>query len=273
MTTQRKNAIPDLSKEPVGGELAIRCLLVENQVLVDLLDLYAQERGAKIRPALTTAKFVWVALANRQFWKKERKMVCCDETIDQITEMTGLGFAPDGSLDDNGSPKLNANDAITNALAFLDWAGFVKTIKRGGGKNKLATVRKVYSTTGTQRDNDLTQRDIPRRDTTELNGNIPNLDGNTAELDGNTAELDGVLPVTPSDYQDEFQNHFPNDDFGTVSSQDDNPPQNAEIELPHLGNDNPAQSETAPQYPQEMIDALAAMRALAKNDRTKWLSR
>lgn len=165
-------------KEPFSGQLAIDCLLVENDLLNDLIERYGQERGEKIKPALVTVKFVWSVLAVRTFYKLEYKLTCVNETHDQINAKTGLGF-----------------DAIQNALGFLTWAGFSETIKRGGGVNHLATVRKVYATSATQ-------RDIPRLVTREQDGYGIKLNGYGIELNGNGMELSGVLPVTPSSCQD-----------------------------------------------------------------------
>jgi len=185
-------------KERFSGQLAIDCLLIENQDLSDLLDRYAQERGEKIKPALVTVKSVLNVLALRTFYKFEYKLTCVNETREQIAASSGLGL-----------------DAIQNALGFLTWAGFSETINRGGGKNHLPTVRKVYSTTAAQRD--ISRPVTPQQDGrgVALNGNKPELDGNRWELDGNRWELDGnrweldgnrweldgVLPVTPSSYQ------------------------------------------------------------------------
>jgi len=169
------------NKEPFSGQLAIECLLVENEFLNDLLDRYGQERGAKIKPAFINVKFVLTVLAVWTFYKPEYKLTCANETHQQLATYTGLGL-----------------DAIQNVLGFLTWAGFLETIRHGGGVNRLATVRKVYSTTATQRDNNLTQRDIPRLVTTELNGYANELNGYANELNGYGIELDGVLPVTPS---------------------------------------------------------------------------
>ena len=209
-------------KERFSGQLAIDCLNVENELLSDLLDRYEQEHGEKIKPALVTAKFVLTVLALRTFKKRKYELTCVNETHQQIAASTGLGL-----------------DAIRNALGFLTWAGFSETIKRGGGKNHLATVRKVYSTATTQRV--ITRPVTPNKkgtamnstgNTIELNGNKPELNGNGNELNGNGGELDGVLSVTPSSYQV----------FNQVFNQVSNQASNEKLKKTLLFGDQPVQA-------------------------------
>jgi hypothetical protein len=109
---------------------------------------------------------VWLALAIRSFPNPELDyIICADESIEQLGEHLGL---------DQSDSKTNGKDAISNALRFLEWAGGLRTLRKGGGKLKKPTVREVipYAL--------LSKRVITRSESElsdDLNGNESDLNG------------------------------------------------------------------------------------------------
>ncbi len=115
-------------------ELANYFYDLDRSVLVALLEDYAKEKGAKVRPSVRTVKSVAAYLGHRQHYRDVHKAVCVDESRDQIMRAVDIG-----------------SSAVANALQFLTWTGYLETLKHGGGRGKKPTVRLVYDSTSTQR--------------------------------------------------------------------------------------------------------------------------
>jgi hypothetical protein len=181
--------------EPFSGTLA---LAVQEFPTLELEKKLGEYRALypKTTPALETAKAVWLALALRSFAKPEFDYtVCANETIEQLASHLGL---------DRTRARFGGKDAISNALRFLEWAGYVRTLRKGGGKLKRPTVREVIPSA-------LSKREVTRSESErlgdqngkelELDGKSGELNGEKAELDGNETVHDGSEPATPSTYQ------------------------------------------------------------------------
>ena len=188
---------------PIGGQLAIEVQEISTSELESKLNEY-RVLFPKTTPALDTAKSVLLALAIRSFSKPELDYtICADESIKQLGEHLGL---------DQSDSKTKGKDAISNALRFLEWAGLLRTLRKGGGKLKKPTVREVipYAL--------LSKREITRSESElsdDLNGNESDLNGRESDLNGRELDLNGKAlhlngkdsdligsePVTPSSYQ------------------------------------------------------------------------
>jgi len=181
--------------KPIGGELAILVQEISTRELESKLNEY-RALFPKTTPALDTAKSVLLALAIRSFQKRELDfVVCANESIEQLGEH--LGF-------DQSDSKTKGRDAISNALRFLEWAGLLRTLRKGGGKLKKPTYREVIP-------HALSKRVITRSESelsddlngneSDLNGREPDLNGKALYLNGKDSDLIGSEPVTPSSYQ------------------------------------------------------------------------
>ena len=181
---------------PKGGQLAILVQEISTSELESKLNEY-RVLFPKTTPALDTAKSVLLALAIRSFSKPELDYtICADESIKQLGEHLGL---------DQSDSKTKGKDAISNALRFLEWAGLLRTLRKGGGKLKKPSVREVvpYAL--------LSKREITRSESelsddlngkeSDLNGREPDLIGKALHLIGKDSDLIGSEPVTPSNYQ------------------------------------------------------------------------
>jgi hypothetical protein len=181
--------------EPFGGTLA---LAVQEIPTVELEKKLAEYYALypKTTPALETAKSLLLNIALRSFATPEFDYtVCANETREQLASHIGV---------DRTRAKFGGKDAVSNALKFLEWAGYMRTLRKGGGKLKRPTVREIIPSA-------LPKRVITRSESeqlNDLNGKEPELDGKSGELNGEKAELDGnetvhdgSEPATPSTYQ------------------------------------------------------------------------
>jgi hypothetical protein len=182
--------------EPFSGQLAILVQEISTSELERKLNEY-RALFPKKTPALDTAKSVWLALAIRSFPNPELDyIICADESIKQLGEHLGL---------DQSDSKTKGKDAISNALRFLEWAGGLRTLRKGGGKLKKPTVREVIphalsSKREVTRSESELSDDLNGREP-DLNGREPDLNGKALHLNGKDSELIGSEPVTPSNYQ------------------------------------------------------------------------
>lgn len=181
---------------PKGGQLAILVQEISTSEIESKLNEY-RVLFPKTTPALDTAKSVLLALAIRSFSKPELDYtICADESIKQLGEHLGL---------DQSDSKTKGKDAISNALRFLEWAGLLRTLRKGGGKLKKPSVREVvpYAL--------LSKREITRSESelsddlngkeSDLNGRESDLNGKALHLNGKDSDLIGSEPVSPSSYQ------------------------------------------------------------------------
>jgi hypothetical protein len=182
--------------EPFSGQLAILVQEISTSELESKLNEY-RALFPKKTPALDTAKSVWLALAIRSFPNPELDyIICADESIKQLGEHLGL---------DQSDSKTKGKDAISNALRFLEWAGGLRTLRKGGGKLKKPTVREVIphallSKRETTRSESELSNNLNGNES-DLNGKDLDLIGNESDLIGKARELIGSEPVTPSSYQ------------------------------------------------------------------------
>jgi hypothetical protein len=180
---------------PKGGQLALLVQEISTRELESKLNEY-RALFPKTTPALDTAKSVLLALAIRSFSKPELDYtICADESIKQLGEHLGL---------DQSDSKTKGKDAISNALRFLEWAGYIRTLRKGGGKLKKPTVREVILSSLSKRETTRSESEL----SDDLNGNEPDLNGRESDLIGKGSDLIGKgsdligsEPVTPSSYQ------------------------------------------------------------------------
>jgi len=181
--------------EPFSGKLAILVQEISTSQFESELNEY-RALFPKITPSLETAKSVLLALAIRSFPNSELDyIICADESHEQLGRHLGL---------DQSDSKTNGKSAIANALRFLEWAGYIRTLRKGGGKLKKPTVREVIPHALSKRvitrsESELSD-DLNGREP-DLNGREPDLNGKALHLNGKGSELIGSEPVTPSSYQ------------------------------------------------------------------------
>ena len=128
--------------------------------------LTATETSPQHRPSVRVVKQIGALLAGRQRHQPNYGCVCVTETIEQIATQLVLG-------------KGGASDA----LAFLTWSGLSTTLRKGGSKLKLPTVRYISTLPITYRANP----EMKELDQQGINGSH----------NGIEADHLGLLPETP----------------------------------------------------------------------------
>ena len=154
MTTEFANYFWDLDNEYIGYKLQ------------DFAKIY----GAKHTPSVLAFKGIAPYLGSRQRKRKGFDLEITNESKAQIHAKAAW-----------------SEGTISDVIKFLEWMGLVKTIRRGGGKNRLPTVRHMI-TTGP-----------PIQFQSKERGIIDVLNGKRTKHDGIKDDQDGKLPDTPKE--------------------------------------------------------------------------
>jgi hypothetical protein len=154
MTTEFANYFWDLDNEYIGYKLQ------------DFAKIY----GAKHTPSVLAFKGIAPYLGSRQRKRTGFDLEITNESKAQIHSKAAW-----------------SEGTISDVIKFLEWMGLVKTIRRGGGKNKMPTVRHMI-TTGP-----------PIQFQSKHRGIIPVLNGKRTKHDGIKDDQDGELPDTPKE--------------------------------------------------------------------------
>ncbi len=150
-------------------EAATYAYNLDNAELAASLADYRREVKGHHTPSVKTVKAIAAYLGHRQRSREKYGIVCVYETLDQIAQATAMKTA-----------------TVSDALRFMSTRGITKTIKHGGGRNRLPTVRVL-----------VTDAANPEQSSDELTGRTLELTGRTLELTGEPVELTGQLPRTP----------------------------------------------------------------------------
>ena len=154
MTTGFANYFCDLDNEYIGYKLQ------------DFAKFY----GAKHTTSVVAFKGIAPYLGSRQRKRKGFDLEITNESKAQIHAKAAW-----------------SEGTISDVIKFLEWMGLVKTIRRGGGKNRLPTVRHMI-TTGS-----------PIQFQSEHDGIIYVHNGRPKKHDGIKDDQDGKLPDTPKE--------------------------------------------------------------------------
>jgi hypothetical protein len=143
---------------------------LDNEYLGYKLQDFAKKYGAKHTPSVVAVKAIASRLAMKQRKRTGFDIEVTNESKKQIFEKTGWSEGTSG-----------------DSIKFLESMGLCKTVRRGGGKNKMPTVRHMI-TTGP-----------PILFQSKHRGIIPVLNGKRTKHDGIKDDQDGELPDTPKE--------------------------------------------------------------------------
>lgn len=143
---------------------------LDNEYLGYKLQDFAKKYGAKHTPSVVAVKAIASRLAMKQRKRTGFDIEVTNESKKQIFEKTGWSEGTSG-----------------DAIKFLESMGLCKTVRRGGGKNKVPTVRHMI-TTGR-----------PILFQSKHRGIIPVLNGKRTKHDGIRDDQDGEFPDTPKE--------------------------------------------------------------------------
>ena len=164
-----------------------------SSVFKELLVEYRKLAGAKHTPSIRSVRSVTAYLGHRQRTKPKYGVDAVDDSIQQIAEKCEM-----------------STSGVSDVLRFLEWAGLATTMRRGGGRRKLPTVRRL---------NIEVARQLHHGIRFELNGFW-------SDLHGKGVDLHGLFPETPKEFprylprvntsdkkQFEFDGPFNEEDF------------------------------------------------------------
>ena len=143
---------------------------LNNEYLGCKLHDFAKKFGAKHTPSVVAVKAIASRLAMKQRKRVGFDLEVTNESKAQLVDKTGW-----------------SEGTISDVIKFLEWMGLVKTIRRGGGKNKMPTVRHMI-TTGP-----------PIQFQSKQRGIIDVLNGKRTKHDGIKDDQDGEFPDTPKE--------------------------------------------------------------------------
>lgn len=131
------------------------------------------------KPTARTVKQIVLQLADRQKYSPLHRQDCANTTLEQLADYCCVSPA-----------------SISDALRCLEFLGIVKTIRKGGGINKLATVRNVNLSVFTQWGIPPFEPNKRRKQKPEQNGEIAEHIGGNSEHIGKTSDQHGQHPQT-----------------------------------------------------------------------------
>ena len=131
------------------------------------------------KPTARTVKQIALQLADRQKFSPLHRQDCVNTTLEQLADYCCVKPA-----------------SISDALRCLEFLGIVKTIRKGGGPLKKATVRNVNLTVFTQWGIPPFDPNKRKKQKPEHNGEFDEQHGETAEHNGDLDDQHGKHPQT-----------------------------------------------------------------------------
>ena len=133
---------------------------LNNAVISSELRRFKAADGDKHVPSTEKTKSVMAYLGHRQRTKGSSEVEIVDESVDQIVNATGI-----------------SRGSVQDVIRFLAWAGWLITIRHGGGRSRKPTVRHLNQNAWVHEPN-------PREKQLKLEGISAQLNGIDLELDG-----------------------------------------------------------------------------------------
>jgi hypothetical protein len=131
------------------------------------------------KPTARTVKQIALQLADRQKFSPLHRQDCVNTTLEQLADYCCVKPA-----------------SISDALRCLEFLGIVKTIRKGGGPLKKATVRNVNLSVFTQWGMPPFDPNKRKKQKPEHNGEFDEQHGETAEHNGDLDDQHGKHPQT-----------------------------------------------------------------------------
>ena len=147
------------------------------------------------KPTARTIKQIALQLADRQKYSPVHRQDCVNTTLEQLADYCVV------------KPS-----SISDALRCLEYLGIIKTIRKGGGINKYATVRNVNLSAFTEWGVPPFEANKKSKQKPEHNGEIGKHIGENSEHIGETSDQHGQSPQT--------LNGLLNDNFKSICTTD-----------------------------------------------------
>ncbi len=159
---------------------------------IEYLELKLKEYSEVVKghhtPSVKNTKAVLKEIGIRQR-SRGFKMHTADESLKQLYEATGI-----------------STSSCSDVLRFAEWAGLCKTVRKGGGPNKLPTVRSLIS------------EGFPAKKSKEQNGEISDHNGEVSDHNGAFPQTPKVIPMDSNYIFDTYESKLNRDDAELTSA-------------------------------------------------------
>lgn len=220
------------------------------QLFAEMISEYAASlpTNSHHKPTARTVKQIVLQLADRQRYSSLHRQDCVNTTIEQLSIYACVSLS-----------------SISDALRCLEFAGIVKTIRKGGGINKLATVRNVNLSVFTEWGAPPFEANKKSKQKPEQNGELGKQNGELAEQNGELAEQHGQHPQTLNELLNKDTKSICTTDENKIEQTFDTDPYTALANAPTEANKATIENEVSPQQ----VWAMQEARALNKRFRYK----
>jgi hypothetical protein len=200
------------------------------------------------KPTARTIKQIALQLADRQKYSPVHRQDCVNTTLEQLADYCVVKPA-----------------SISDALRCLEYLGIVKTIRKGGGINKNATVRNVNLSVFTQWGIPPFDPNKRKKQKSEHNGEFDKHNGENSEHIGETSDQHGKHPQTLNVLLIDDVKSICTTDENKLEQTFDTDPYTALANAPRKANKEAIENEISPEQEWAMQEA----RALSKRIRYK----
>lgn len=145
--------------------LAVLVSNLDNAYLRSKLKEYSESVKGHHCPSIVNVKAVLKEIGIRQRQRKGFDFPTANESLEQLSKATAL-----------------SKSAVSDSLRFCEWARLLETVRKGGGPNKVPTVRR------------LVEEGFPVKNSNNLNGEIKKHNGEISDHNGAFPQTPRVLP-------------------------------------------------------------------------------
>ena len=169
--------------------MAVLVSELDNSFLKIELKKYSKTVKGNHCPSVVTVKAVLKEIGIRQRQRKGFDYPTANESLEQLSRATAI-----------------SKSAVSDALRFCEWVGLCETVRKGGGPNKVPTVRRLV-TTG-----------FPVKKLNELKGELSNHNGEVPDQNGAFPQTPKDLPIDSNLFFDTYESKLNRDDAELASA-------------------------------------------------------
>jgi hypothetical protein len=163
--------------------MAVLVSELDNSFLRIELKKYSETVKGNHCPSVVTVKAVLKEIGIRQRQRKGFDYPTANESLEQLSRATAI-----------------SKSAVSDALRFCEWIGLCETVRKGGGPNRVPTVRRLV-TTG-----------FPAKKLNEQKGELSNHNGEEPDQNGAFPQTPKDLPLDSNLFFDTYESKLNRDD-------------------------------------------------------------
>ena len=170
----------------------IKSAILVSELPIEYLKLKLKEYSQVVKghhtPSVRNTKAVLKEIGIRQRTRGFGEPTA-NESLKQLHQATGI-----------------STSSCSDVLRFAEWAGLCKTVRKGGGPNKLPTVRSLIS------------EGFPAKKSKEQNGEISDHNGEVSDHNGAFPQTPKVIPMDSNYIFDTYESKLNRDDAELTSA-------------------------------------------------------